>query len=193
MQIILELDRELLLWFNQFHYPWLDGVMFWLTKTVVWIPLFAFLIYLLIKVFKKKIWFPLLGVGFTLLLTDRITSGFMKPFFARLRPSQEPDLESILHIVDGYKGGMYGFASSHAANTMGIAFFLWLLLHKKYSKIYWLFAWSFFMGYTRIYLGVHYPGDVVIGFIVGLLSAYISFIILKHIDKRYFEQNLLAI
>jgi undecaprenyl-diphosphatase len=87
---------------------------------------------------------------------------------------------------------MYGFASSHAANTMGIAFFLWLLLHKKYPKIYWLFVWSLFMGYTRIYLGVHYPGDVVVGFIVGLLSAFISFSILKYIAKRYFNQDLLA-
>ncbi|MCZ8021586.1 MAG: phosphatase PAP2 family protein [Cyclobacteriaceae bacterium] len=193
MKTIQEFDQELLLWFNQFHYPWLDEIMFWLTKTVVWIPLFAFLIYLLFNVFKEKIWFPLLGVGFSLLLTDRITSGFMKPFFARLRPSQEPDLESVLHIVNGYRGGMYGFASSHAANTMGIAFFLWLLLHKKYPKIYWLFVWSCFMGYTRLYLGVHYPGDVVVGFIVGLLSAFLSFSILKYIAKRYFKQNPLAI
>jgi undecaprenyl-diphosphatase len=193
MKTIQKFDLELLLWLNQFHHPWFDGVMFWLTKTVVWTPLFLLLIYLLYKTYKKNIWFPLLGVGFSLLLTDRITSGFMKPFFARLRPSHEPNLESVLHIVDGYRGGMYGFASSHAANTMGIAFFMWLLFHNKYPKIYWLFVWSVFMGYTRIYLGVHYPGDVVVGFVVGLLSAFISFNVLKYIAKRYFRQNPLSV
>jgi undecaprenyl-diphosphatase len=193
MENLQETDKNILLWFNQFHFPWLDGAMFWLTKTVVWTPLFLFLIYLFYKAYKKNIWLPLLGVGFALLLTDRITSGFMKPYFARLRPSHEPNLESVLHIVDGYRGGLYGFASSHAANTMGIVFFIWLLLHKKYPKVFWLFVWSFFMGYTRIYLGVHYPGDVVVGFIVGLLSAFISFSFLKYIAKRYFKQNPLAI
>ncbi|MCU0382467.1 MAG: phosphatase PAP2 family protein [Cyclobacteriaceae bacterium] len=192
MEKLLETDEKILLWLNQFHLPWLDNCMIWLTKTFVWTPLFLFLLYLLYKIYRKNIWFPLAGISITLFATDRITSGFMKPFFARLRPSHEPTLESVLHIVDGYRGGMYGFASSHAANTMGIAFFLWLLLHKKYPKIYWLFVWSLFMGYTRIYLGVHYPGDVVVGFIVGLLSAFISFSILKYIAKRYFNQDLLA-
>lgn len=168
---------------NSYHAPWLDPVMFYASKTMVWLPLFIFLLYLVVRWHGKGWWLPLSGVAFSILLTDRITSGFMKPFFQRLRPSQEPVLDGVLHLVDGYKGGMYGFASSHAANTFGVAMLFWLLWKDKTRASAWLFLWAGFMTYTRIYLGVHYPGDVLVGSAVGMLCGWLAFLFVKRIDK----------
>jgi len=108
-------------------------------------------------------------------LSDQITVSLMKPLFARLRPSHDPALAGMVHIVNGYTGGLYGFASSHAANTFASALFLWLALKKTYHAIRWIFAWAVFVTYTRIYLGVHYPGDVVVGALVGLVCGLVGF------------------
>ena len=175
MEPLISFDQELFLILNNLHADWLDPVVFWATKTVVWIPLFAFLIYLLIKQYKTKTLVVLLFIGVSIFITDRTTSGFMKPGFERLRPSREPALENRVHLVNGYTGGRYGFASSHAANSFGIAMFIWLLFRNRYSKIGWLFVWAFLFSYTRIYLGVHYPGDIAVGSMIGLLAGFIAY------------------
>ncbi len=99
----------------------------------------------------------------------------MKPFFARLRPSQDPSVQTLLHLVDGYRGGLYGFASGHAANTMGVAFFVWLSMRSVYRWIGLIFIWAIVMTYTRIYLGVHYPGDILVGGVIGLFCGWIGY------------------
>jgi undecaprenyl-diphosphatase len=177
---LIEWDKKLLLLLNSFRASWLDPVVLLLTETFFWLPLYLFLLYVVIKTFKKKSWIPLLGVTITIVLTDRITSGFMKPFFQRLRPSREPSLDGMVQLVtdfsgEVYYGGLYGFASSHAANTFGTAFFFWLLFRKTKSWIVWLFPWAVVMTYTRIYLGAHYPGDIIVGGLVGLLCAWIGY------------------
>jgi undecaprenyl-diphosphatase len=177
---LIEWDKKLLLLLNSFRASWLDPVVLLLTETFFWLPLYLFLLYVVIKTFKKKSWIPLLGVTITIVLTDRITSGFMKPFFQRLRPSREPSLDGMVQLVtdfsgEVYYGGLYGFASSHAANTFGTAFFFWLLFRKTKSWIVWLFPWAVVMTYTRIYLGAHYPGDIIVGGLVGLLCGWIGY------------------
>ncbi|GIV36332.1 MAG: lipid A 4'-phosphatase [Cyclobacteriaceae bacterium] len=186
---LLEADQELLLAINKWHAPWLDPVMLLLTKTLVWLPLYLLLLYAVIKVYKKRFWIPLLAVAVTLTLTDRITSGWMKPYFARLRPSHNPELAGKLHLVDGYTGGLYGFASSHAANSFGVALLLWLLFHKFFPQTAWLFAWALFMSYTRLYLGVHYPGDILVGAVTGLLCATTVYHFLKSRLTRLTEDE----
>jgi undecaprenyl-diphosphatase len=170
METLLELDRELLVFFNSLHTPWLDPIMMFITKTWAWIPLYIFLIYLLIKKFGKDVWIVLIAIALLIIITDGITSSIMKPYFQRLRPSRDPSLEGILHLVNGYKGGLYGFASGHAANTLGIATMIYLVLRKTYPWIWTIFIWASVMTYTRIYLGVHYPGDILVGGTIGILS-----------------------
>jgi len=185
LQKLLELDQELLLYFNGFHAPWLDPIMMLLTKTIFWIPLYLLLVYLIIKYKKWDTIYILLGVALSILLTDQITSGFMKPYFARLRPSQEPGLQGILHIVNNYKGGLYGFASSHAANTFGVAMFIFLVFRGRYHWMSVIFLWAALMSYTRIYLGVHYPGDVMVGAVIGLVCGWLGFLFANWLVRKF--------
>src|SRR5688572_27418113 len=105
MDQLIAWDQELLLFLNNLHASWLDPVVLWATKTVVWIPFYLFLIYLIIKQFKAKAVLVLLFVGVSIAITDRVTSGFMKPYFERFRPSKEPALVGKVLLVNGYTGG----------------------------------------------------------------------------------------
>jgi undecaprenyl-diphosphatase len=175
IETLSDWDSQFFLFLNQIHWDWLDPVMMFITRTESWLPLFIFLIYLIVRDFRKEAWLVLLGIIITVVLADQITSSFMKPFFHRLRPSHEPALQNLIHIVDGYRGGTYGFASGHAANTTGVAFFIFLLFREKYRLIWMMFIWAFIMSYSRIYLGVHYPGDIIVGAGVGAGCAYVAY------------------
>lgn len=189
MESIIELDKELLLFFNSFHAAWLDPIMMLATKTLTWLPLHLILLYLIIKYKQWDTIYIILGIALTIALADQITSGFMKPFFARLRPSQDPSLEGMLHIVNGYKGGLYGFASSHAANTFGTAMFIYLLFRKRYPWMTAIFLWATFVSYTRIYLGVHYPGDILVGGLIGLLCGWVGFLFANWLQQRFAKKH----
>jgi undecaprenyl-diphosphatase len=178
-------DKQALLFLNQFHADALDPVSFYVTRTDFWIPLYAVLLYLIFKNYRNQGWFVVAGIAVSILLTDQITSGLMKPYFERLRPSHNPELEGMLHLVNDYRGGLYGFASSHAANTTGIALFIFLLFRAKYRYIGLMFAWAGIMCYTRIYLGVHYPGDILAGIAVGLTAGYAAFKFYEWLKGKY--------
>jgi undecaprenyl-diphosphatase len=182
---LLEYDRELFLYLNGLHTPWLDPVMLFISETLVWLPLYIYLLYLIFKDHSKEGWLVLVGLALTIVLADQVTSTLMKPYFARLRPSREPSLETLVHIVEGYRGGKFGFASSHAANTFGTATFLFLLLGKKRKWIIGLFLWAALVTYSRIYLGVHYPGDILAGALVGMLAGLAGFKLYRWLKKLY--------
>ncbi|MBX2916234.1 MAG: phosphatase PAP2 family protein [Cyclobacteriaceae bacterium] len=190
LETLIEWDKKLLIWLNSHHTDGLDPVMYYITQTWFWIPLYGFLIYLIFKIFKKEAWFVLIGAVLTVLLCDQITSSFMKPFFERLRPSHDPTLDGLLHHVNNYKGGRYGFSSGHAANTFGIALFVWLVLRSYVKWIWVIFIWAVVMTYTRIYLGVHFPGDILVGSLIGLICGWISYRVSVLLLNRYRTKHL---
>ena len=176
INFLLEIDLKLLLFINSWHEPWLDSVMVSLTNGLVWSPLFLIVIGVMIYKFRWQSIAMLLFVALVIFLTDRVSSGLIKPWVGRLRPSHEPDLADLIHIVNGYRGGVFSFVSSHAANAFGVATFLWLILRKNVKWIWLMFIWATIFSYTRIYLGVHYPSDILGG---GVLGALIGLLVYK--------------
>ena len=164
------LDSRLFLFLNGFHAGWLDAVMVAITAMWVWIPLYALLLYMVFKQYGKRGWWVLLAVALLILCSDQLSAHVCKPLFHRLRPCFNPELEGLVHLPKGLPGGRYGFVSSHAANTFAVAMFLTPVLRKKWRWIGWvLFAWALVSSYTRIYVGVHYPGDILAGAVLGVL------------------------
>lgn len=171
MQLI-ELDKSWLLAINGAHCEWLDGLMWYLSQAWVWIPLYAVLIGLLIWKFgwKKGLLYTIALVA-AIGLSDWVSSGLIKHWVCRPRPTHEPSLEGLVHIVNGYVGGQYGFVSSHAANTMALAVLFGLIWKKINHQGWWLMIYVAVNCYSRMYLGVHYPGDILGGLVVGTIMA----------------------
>ncbi|GIL21694.1 MAG: phosphatase PAP2 family protein [Bacteroidota bacterium] len=185
LENLIEWDKKFLIWLNSHHADWLDPIMYLITHTAFWIPLYGFLIFLVFKTYKKEGWIILIGAALTVLLCDQITSSFMKPFFERLRPSHDPSLAGLLHHVNEYRGGRFGFSSGHAANTFGVSLFVWLILHSHIRWIGAIFIWATIMTYTRIYLGVHFPGDILVGGLIGLTCGWLSYKATQTLLKWY--------
>lgn len=186
------MDKEIFLALNSYHNAWLDQLIMFLSTTTAWIPLYLFLLYLIVRNFRKETWLVLVAIAITIVLADQITSTIMKPFFARLRPSYEPGLEGMVNIVNHYRGGKYGFASSHAANTFGIATLMWFLLKGYRPWIALLFLWALLVGYTRVYLGVHYPGDILVGEFVGFLCGLAVYFLFRYLKNFLDKRNALS-
>lgn len=185
LESLIELDKELLLFLNGLHADWIDPIMYWISDKKIWIPLYGFLVFLIIKEYRWQSIFILAGIGLAITASDQILSGFMKPFFERFRPSRDPELESLVHIVNNYRGGRFGFASSHAGNAFALAIFIFQIFKEKYRWIKWMFVWAAIVAYSRIYLGVHYPGDILVGTAIGLLMGWLFFRISDYFRVKY--------
>jgi undecaprenyl-diphosphatase len=192
IQTIKFAEYEWFLWLNSFHTNIWDVVMFWVTYRFTWIPLYLYIIYFIFTELKTNTWRNLLFVIISVGLADRITSGFMKPYFQRFRPCHDPLIQNLVHVV-GDCGGQYGFASSHAANCFALVSSMYILLNIYHSKrrilCLFLFFWAIFVSYSRIYVGVHFPTDLLVGGLVGAFIPLILFPLLNYINVKFYSTN----
>ncbi len=168
-----DLDHQLFLFLNGLHVDWLDPVMTFISSEMGWIPFYAVLVFLVFYKYRWKGLWVMLGVVIAITLSDQIASSVFKPLVMRLRPCHDPLIEDLVYLPKGKPGGHYGFISSHAANTFALASFIYMTMRKHYSKIGWLmFIWAAVVSYSRIYMGVHFPGDIICGAALGLFLGF---------------------
>ncbi|SRR5258706_2341456 len=182
---LLEVDSKLFLLLNAMHNSFFDPVMYWASNRWIWIPFYAWLLYRIYKLFGKKVFTVM--VLFTLLVvsSDQLSSHIIKDIVKRPRPCHEAALVGKVHLVGEYCGGQYGFVSSHATNCFALLSFLFLLVRSRDKLlIRLLITWAILVSYSRIYLGVHYPGDVICGAILGMILGKIFSIIYFRFEKR---------
>jgi undecaprenyl-diphosphatase len=185
---LLEIDTQLLLAINQWHAPWADTVMWIISQKSTWFALYGLLIALLISRYPKPAsvprwqWMHKVPVWLVIVLTmvlaigasDFIASGILKDWVARPRPSRVLELQGILHLVNDYRSGQYGFVSSHASTTMACATLFSLIWRNKIATGL-LMLWVAMNCYSRMYLGVHYPLDILGGLLVGTIVSWAAY------------------
>ena len=173
MEELIHLDKELLLWLNGSDSLFMDSLIMTLTNAKTWIPLYLSLFYVVLKsnATVKDILLVLAAAGACVLLAGTIDDTIVKPLVARWRPGHDPEIGMLVDTVDGYRGGRYGFFSAHASNTFSIAVFFSLLMRQRLFTVFMVF-YSLINCYTRMYLGVHYPGDITVGLLWGGLVGW---------------------
>ncbi|MCL2739285.1 MAG: phosphatase PAP2 family protein [Bacteroidales bacterium] len=188
LEQLLELDRWLFLLINGAHTPWIDLLMQALSAPYTWIPLYILLLYLFVrKLSWKQALYATGAVMLCFLLTDRASVLLFKDVFCRLRPSHEPSLEGMVHLLER-RGGLYGFVSSHAANLFGLATLCSLILRTKWLNVL-LFVSVSLVGYSRIYVGKHYPLDVVCGALLGVLTGWLIYKLYTYLCSSFLTTN----
>lgn len=178
-----QLDTDLFLWLNGHFAPWLDPIMVWVTQRNSWIPFYALLIGWLAFRYRKQAIGMVLTLAAAVALSDQTASALLKPLTLRLRPCHVPELQPLIHPVLEC-GGQYGFASSHASNSFALAMGLWLLIGHRVPALKWVFLWALVVSYSRIYVGAHYPLDVMAGAGIGVVMATLSYLIYRQINTR---------
>lgn len=180
-----DIDARLLLIVNGAHSPFFDSVMWCISGRWIWIPFYVVLAYLL---FRRMSWkrasICLVTIGLIILAADQTCATLIRPEIGRLRPANlNNPLSSFVHVVNGYRGGRYGFPSCHAANTFALAVFMSLVIRHKWFTVM-MFSWAFVVSYSRMYLGVHYFGDLFCGATIGSLFAVLFYYLQNYLFKR---------
>ena len=184
LEQLLSWDRALFLALNGADSLYLDGFMWTVSRTAVWVPLMAIIAYVIFKNNGlRSFMLTMLFVAVLILVTDQVSSHLAKPFFHRFRPTHEPELFSMVNCVNGYRGGLYGFFSSHASNTFGAAIFL-SLLFRNAGVTSILYCYAALCSYSRIHLGVHYPGDILVGACFGTLAGLLIYFIYSYVNRK---------
>ena len=184
IEYLNHIDTELFLLLNGLHSPFWDVVFSWITSRTSWIPVCGFLVLLLAFRNKWQTLYFVLIFGLLFTLSDQISVQLFKNVFERLRPSHQPALEGLVHVV-GTRGGQFGFVSSHATNSFALAVFMGLIWRKHYRFVFPLMLlWAILVSYSRIYVGVHYPGDILGGAILGSIIAIFVYYLTKWMNTK---------
>lgn len=185
MQTLIDFDFQLFMMLNGSDSSFVDGIMMVITNGITWIPLYIALLLLVIKnneSMTQIVIFTSCAIGCVLLST--IAADFIaKPLVERWRPSSDPLIKYAVDVVDDYRPGKYGFFSAHAANTFSLALYLSLWV-KNRLFFFAIISWSLLNCYSRIYLGAHYPSDVVVGLLVGAIIAVLFYLLSR---KLFFK------
>ncbi len=176
LSTLIDLDTQLFLFLNGLHNEAFDSIMAWISGKTTWWPFYLLLLLYLGWTRRWQLVPIIFFIALVVTLADQTSVHLFKEVFERLRPCHEPALKEAVHIVNGRCGGMYGFVSSHAANTFAVAMLLLLIQRKRWFTALML-TWAAIVSYSRIYLGVHYPGDVLGGAVLGVLCGLLVYLL----------------
>jgi undecaprenyl-diphosphatase len=181
---ILSLDTELLIYLNGLGSERYDDLWLIITQQLYWTPFFLLLLFFIYKKLgAKQTMYFLLAIAVLITFTDQATNLF-KNGFRRLRPCSNPEINTIIRVVQSRSS--FSFFSGHAANSMAVATFIYSVIYRHYKYGYFLFLWPLVFAYSRIYLGLHYPIDILSGYLFGIFSGYLVFKIYQAVQKKYF-------
>ena len=184
LEALSKLDGQLFLFLNGIHSPIFDIIMWYASNIVIWIPLYFWFLWLLYKEYSDDYWKVLLMAVALIVITDQ-TANLAKQGFERLRPSHNPAFTDLLHIMNDYRGGTYGYFSGHATSSFAVATFVSLMVGRRWKYVLFVaFAYALLVSYSRIYLGVHYPGDVLTGALFGSFSAFLMVLLFRYLRKQ---------
>ena len=184
IEYLNDIDADALLAVNGLHDVFQDA--FWWLLTAKWSSalLLLALLWILLHQNRRHALLVLAMLALAVVFADQVSSGLIKHLVERLRPTHDPSLESMVHVINGYRGGMYGFVSSHAANYCALAMLISLVMRHRLVTIS-MFTWTLLQCYSRMYLGVHYPGDIIGGLAVGLLAGWLVWQLMRWIERRW--------
>lgn len=184
ISMLNEWDTQLLLLINGGNSPFMDTFMYAYSGKLVWIPLYVALAFVLFRNLSWRMALACLaGVALTITVADQVGASLIRPCVERLRPSNlDNPVSEYVHIVNGYRSGRYGFPSCHAANTFGLAFYLMFVVRRR-MLTWFMMAWAVLTCYSRAYLGVHYPGDLLAGALLGLGAAALMYVLLTRVCR----------
>lgn len=167
--LFLQFDREFFMFINSHYNKFWDFIMFWLSNKLIWIPFYIAISLIILKTYNKQFFFMIFFIGILITCSDQL-SVVIKDFVQRPRPCHNMQLQPFVHLVNGYCGGSFGFVSSHASNSMALITFLFLACNARIKWLkYLMVPWAIIISYSRVYLGVHYPFDIIAGWCLGIL------------------------
>ena len=187
IDFLTNLDSQLFLFLNGLHSEFWDSIMSWVSGKEEWIPLYLVLLGWLIFRFKWRILYLIPFIVLLIVLSDQI-SVLIKNTVQRFRPTHDPEIGNLVNTLNNYRGGKYGFVSSHAANSFALAIFTSLILKNRWFTVF-IFFWAALVSYSRMYLGVHYPGDILFGALLGIALGMFTFWLWNMSNEKIFSRR----